>query len=143
LVLAIALNGTPSVWHNYCGSSCKHLVMAGRGDNNKHGSAGRGASNQSNQRFTDQGTGPAANNDKRSANVSTFNLNVDEVPYVVEAEPYRFNDEERYNIRVNGGVAHVYAWDAQIRRFRSLDDASEIPDTLDEAISRKLESGRI
>jgi hypothetical protein len=74
--------------------------MAGRGDNNKHGSAGRGASNQSNQRFTDQGTGPAANNDKRSANVSTFNLNVDEVPYVVEAEPYRFNDEERYNIRV-------------------------------------------
>jgi hypothetical protein len=117
--------------------------MSGRGDKNKHGSAGRGASNQSNQRFTDQGREPAANNNKRSTKVSTFNLNVDEVPYVVEAESYTFNDEERYNIRVNGGVAHVYAWDAQIRRFRSLDDASEIPNTLDEAISRKLESGRV
>ena len=29
--------------------------MSGRGDNNKHGSSGRGASNQSNQAFTTDG----------------------------------------------------------------------------------------
>lgn len=29
--------------------------MSGRGDNNKHGSSGRGASNQSNQPFTTDG----------------------------------------------------------------------------------------
>jgi hypothetical protein len=118
--------------------------MPGRGDNNKHGSAGRGASNQSNQRFvTDPGKEPASNHNKRSSDLGTFDLNVDDVPYVVEAKSFNFNDEERYYIRVNGGEDHVFTWDAQIRRFRSLDDASDIPDTLEEAISRKLESGRI
>jgi hypothetical protein len=43
-------------WHNYCGFNSelfknKTLVMPGRGDKNKHGSAGRGANNQSNQPF--------------------------------------------------------------------------------------------
>lgn len=116
--------------------------MSGRGDNNKHGSAGRGASNQSNQRFV-TGKEPASNDDRRSANFSTFDLNVDDVPYVVEAKTFDFNDEQRYYIRVNGGEDHVFTWDAQLHRFRSLDDASDIPDTLEEAISRKLESGRV
>jgi hypothetical protein len=119
--------------------------MPGRGDNNKHGSAGRGAGNQSNQRFvTDPGKQPASNHHKRSSDLSTFDLNVDDVPYVVEAQGFTFNDEERYNIRLNGGEQHVFTWDPQVRRFRSLDDdASNIPETVEEAISRKLESGRI
>ena len=118
--------------------------MSGRGDNNKHGSAGRGASNQSNQRFvTNPGKEPASDHDKRSSAFSTFNLNVDDVPYVVEAKSFDFNDDQRYYIRVNGGEDHVFSWDAQLRRFRSLDDASDIPTTLEEAISRKLESGRV
>ena len=118
--------------------------MAGRGDNNQHGSAGRGASNQSNQRFPNNSSPePASNHDKRTSNFSTFDLNVDDVPYVVEAKSFAFNDDERYYIRVNGGEDHVFTWDAGIRRFRALDDAIDIPDTLEEAISRKLESGRI
>ena len=119
--------------------------MPGRGDNNKHGSAGRGAANQSNQRFvTDPGKEPASNHNKRLSELSTFDLNVDDVPYVVEAQGFMFNDEERYNIRVNGGERHVFTWDPQIHRFRSLDDsASNLPETLEEAISKKLESGRV
>jgi hypothetical protein len=39
--------------------------MAGRGDNNKHGSAGRGASNQSNQPFINDGEDqPKSNHNK-------------------------------------------------------------------------------
>src|SRR5690242_9189751 len=119
--------------------------MPGRGDNNKKGSAGRGASNQSNQRFiTDPSKEPASNHNKKPANFSRFDLNVDDVPYVVEAQSFMFNDEERYNIRVNGGEEHVFTWDTQIRRFRSLDDeASNLPETVEEAISKKLESGRV
>ncbi len=35
--------------------------MSGRGDNNKRGSAGRGASNQSNQGFGQAGSAPKSN----------------------------------------------------------------------------------
>lgn len=40
--------------------------MPGRGDNNKHGSAGRGGSNQSNQPFVaDEENQPKSDHDKR------------------------------------------------------------------------------
>lgn len=39
--------------------------MAGRGDNNKKGSAGRGGSNQSNQGFIDTGNKEKSNHNKR------------------------------------------------------------------------------
>ena len=42
------------------------------------------------------------------ANIKTFDLSVDEVPYYVEAESFIFNNEERFNVRVNGGVVHVF-----------------------------------
>jgi hypothetical protein len=42
--------------------------MSGRGDNNKHGSAGRGASNQSNQPFAgDDEKQPKSNHTKSKA----------------------------------------------------------------------------
>ena len=40
--------------------------MSGRGDNNKHGSAGRGASNQSNQGFTDADHAGKSNHNKNA-----------------------------------------------------------------------------
>ncbi|MGN6416256.1 MAG: hypothetical protein ACTHMC_02105 [Pseudobacter sp.] len=40
--------------------------MAGRGDNNKHGSAGRGAANQSNQAFTGQKKTPKSNHGRQT-----------------------------------------------------------------------------
>jgi len=118
--------------------------MAGRGDNNKHGSAGRGARNQSNQRFVSDGKKePASDHDKRAANFRSFDLTVDDIPYHVEAEGYQFNDQERFNVRVNGGTDHVFAYDGEMGRFRSLDDdATTLPDALEEGISRKLITGR-
>ena len=44
----------------------KLFVMSGRGDNNKHGSAGQGAGNQSNQGFIADGQDqPASNHSKK------------------------------------------------------------------------------
>lgn len=118
--------------------------MPGRGDNNKHGSAGRGARNQSNQRFVSDGNKkPASDHNKKSTNFRTFDLTVDDIPYYVEAEGFQFNDEERFNVRINGGVEHVFAYDSELRRFRSLDDdATILPDALEEGISGKLITGR-
>ncbi|HUR65086.1 MAG TPA: hypothetical protein VMZ03_01945 [Chitinophagaceae bacterium] len=40
--------------------------MAGRGDNNKHGSAGRGSSNQSNQGSSGDGKTQKSNHNKKT-----------------------------------------------------------------------------
>ena len=77
------------------------------------------------------------------ANIKTFDLSVDEVPYYVEAESFIFNNEERFNVRVNGGVVHVFAYDAETGGYRSLDDeATILPDALEANISKKLITGR-
>jgi len=44
----------------------KSYTMSGRGDNNKKGSAGRGASNQSNQGFTDADHQGKSNHNKNA-----------------------------------------------------------------------------
>ena len=114
--------------------------MPGRGDNNQHGSAGRGASNQSNQPFAANGQNePASNRNKARNNVETYNLRVDDVPYVVEAETFVFNEEKRFNVRVNGGPESVFAWDTEMNRLRALDDeATTLPDALEESISKTI-----
>jgi hypothetical protein len=58
------------VWHNYCTGVyyyfiLKLFVMPGRGDNNQHGSAGRGSSNQSNQGFNNDEGGKQKSNHAR------------------------------------------------------------------------------
>jgi hypothetical protein len=118
--------------------------MSGRGDNNQHGSAGRGARNQSNQPFVgDDQNQLKSDHDKHAKNVKTFNLSVDDVPYVVETESFQFNDEERFYVRVNGGTEHVFIWDPQVSQFRSIDDdAATLPDNLEESISQRLFTGR-
>lgn len=114
--------------------------MSGRGDNNQHGSAGRGARNQSNQPFIADGSPePASDHSKHSNNRQTLNIAVDGVPYIVEAESFSFNGQERYNIKVNGGETHVFVYDPEMRRIRSLDDdATTLPDALEESISNSL-----
>jgi hypothetical protein len=68
-----------------------------------------------------------------------FNLLVDSVPYMVSAEPFRFNGEVRYRVSVNGGSEHVFTWDSSVSQFRAIDDeASTLPDNVEEAISEKL-----
>lgn len=118
--------------------------MSGRGDNNQRGSAGRGASNQSNQPFIpDNRNEPASDHRRPQSRRKTYNLSVDEVPYIVVAEPFSYNGEERYYISVNGGPDHVFTWDSELRRLRAIDDeAATLPDALEESISGRLQSGR-
>lgn len=71
----------------------------------------------------------------------TFNLLVDDVPYIVKARSFDFNGETRFYVSVNGNPDHVFTWDSEIRGLRSIDDnASTIPDSLEEAISRELQA---
>jgi hypothetical protein len=86
--------------------------------------------------ISDTGPEPSnANNDIRK----TYNLLVDDVPYIIRAKSFDFNGETRFYISVNGNPDHVFTWDSQIRRLRSIDDsASTIPDALEEAISYEL-----
>jgi hypothetical protein len=71
----------------------------------------------------------------------TFNLLVDAVPYLIKASPFSFNGETRFYINVNGGDDHVFTWDSELAGLRAIDDgASILPDTLEEAISQKLQS---
>jgi hypothetical protein len=71
----------------------------------------------------------------------TFNLIVDNVPYIVKAVPFTFNGEIRFYVNVNGGKDNVFTWDSELGGLRAIDDkASILPDALEEAISDKLQS---
>jgi len=76
-----------------------------------------------------------------TTNERRFNLLVDNVPYVVSAIPFQFNGEVRYRVSVNGGSEHVFTWDSSLGHLRAIDDeASTLPDNVEEAISEKLQS---
>mgnify|MGYP001556498758 FL=1 len=71
-----------------------------------------------------------------------FEISLDGVPYVVTASPFEFNTETRYRVRYNGND-HIFTWDSSIGRLAAIDDdASDIPDVLEEEIARKLQSSR-
>jgi hypothetical protein len=83
-----------------------------------------------------EGQTRAINTDERR-----FNLLVDSVPYMVSAKPFRFNEEVRYRVSVNGGSEHVFTWDSSLGQMRAIDEeASTLPDNVEEAISEKLQS---
>ncbi len=109
--------------------------MSGRGDKNKQGTSGRGASHQSGQAFAD--TRPM--NSKRDSH-KLYDLLIDEVPYLVNTEAFTYNDEQRYYVSINGGPRHVFTWDSDLKRLAAIDrDAAVLPDALEEEISNKLQ----
>ena len=70
-----------------------------------------------------------------------FNLLVDSVPYMVQATAFRFNSELRYRVSFNGSPEHVFTWDSSVGELRAIDDdSSTMPDNLELAISKKLQS---
>jgi len=76
-----------------------------------------------------------------NTNERRFNLLVDSVPYMITAKPFLFNGEVRYRVSVNGGSEHVFTWDSSLGELRAIDDeASTLPDNVEEAISEKLRS---
>ena len=71
-----------------------------------------------------------------------YEIRVDGVPYVVTAAPFVFNAETRYRVNYNGNE-HIFTWDSRIGRLAPIDDdASDIPDALEEEIARRLQSSR-
>jgi hypothetical protein len=110
--------------------------MSGRGDNNKQGSSGRGSSHQSRQPFPENDT-----IQRKPVNRKTYDILLDEVPYLVSAEPFTFNGEQRYYVSVNGGPEHVFTWDSELGRLAAINsEASTLPEALEQEISARLES---
>ena len=69
----------------------------------------------------------------------TLNIQVDITPYEVKVTSHIVNDEQRFDVQINGGDQHVYVWDEQIQSHRALDDeASIIPEALEKKISDQL-----
>jgi hypothetical protein len=71
-----------------------------------------------------------------------FEFRLDGVPYIVKATPFQFNTETRYRVQFNGNE-HIFTWDSRIGRLAPIDDdASDIPDVVEEEIARRLQSSR-
>jgi len=74
-------------------------------------------------------------------NQKSFSILVDNVPYMIKAVPFSFNGEKRYRVSFNGSPEHVFTWDASLSQLRAInDDSSTMPDSLEIAISQKLQS---
>ena len=72
---------------------------------------------------------------------TTYNFVVDQIPYIVSVQPFTLNEQSRFYIQVNNGPEHVFTWDEQLKTIRAIDeDASQLPDALEEEISKKLQS---
>lgn len=73
----------------------------------------------------------------------SFELLVDRTPYEVKVVPFEFNTETRFRVRYNGGDEHIFTWDSSLGRLAPIDDdASTMPDDLEEAIAQRLQSGK-
>jgi hypothetical protein len=118
--------------------------MSGRGNKNKKARDGSRSKPQSDS------FDPSANRNRSQAEDKldspgevhrNFNLVVDRVPYVVSATSYQFNNETRYRVSINGNAEHIFTWDSDLKRLKAIDDeASILPDNVEEAISTKLQS---
>jgi hypothetical protein len=72
-----------------------------------------------------------------------FNLVLSGVPYSVKVAPFDFNEEKRFLVSYNGGDEHVFTYDSSVGRLTAIDDdASTMPDDLEQAIAEKLQGGR-
>lgn len=69
----------------------------------------------------------------------SFNLLVDGVPYMVKAEPFSFNSEQRYNVSFNGSETYIFAWDEDTLRYAHIGDvAVELSMALEQEIASRL-----
>lgn len=69
----------------------------------------------------------------------TFDLLLNQVPYVIKAVPYSFNTETRFRVTYNDSPEHIFAWDEEVEQFTSIgDEASTIPVEVEEAVAVRL-----
>ncbi len=69
----------------------------------------------------------------------SFQILLSGVPYFIKATPFEFNGDKRFRVTYNEGDEHIFTWDADLGRLSAIDEnAIEIPDDLEEAISSHL-----
>jgi hypothetical protein len=70
---------------------------------------------------------------------TTFDLLLNQVPYIIKAAPYPFNNETRFRVSYNDSPEYIFAWDEEAEQFTSIgDEASTIPDEVEEAVAVRL-----
>lgn len=70
-----------------------------------------------------------------------FEVLIDGVPYFVQAKPFEFNSETRFNVSYNGGEEVLFVWDSSLKRLSAVgDEAIDVPDALVLEIANKLQS---
>lgn len=70
-----------------------------------------------------------------------FEVLIDGVPYFVQAKPFEFNSETRFNVSYNGGEEVLFVWDSSLKRLSAIgDEAVDVPDALELEIANKLQS---
>ena len=68
-----------------------------------------------------------------------FNFTLDGAPYLVQAEPCRFNSDLQYRVSVNGADDVLFTFDNQLGRYAPIgNDSISIPDNLEIAIGSHL-----
>lgn len=83
--------------------------------------------------FGDQNKG----NDTNGRN---FDIILNNVAYHINASPFPFNDQIRYNVSVNSGNENIFVWDSNLGLFRPLNDKSSVlPVELINEISENLQ----
>ena len=101
-------------------------------------------SSESQNKTVDWGRSPETSGKKlhgSRTNESNFNLVIDGVPYFIKSIPFSYNEELRFRVIINDSTQHVFTWDSEVKMLRAIDeDASNVPDGLEEAISEKLQS---
>lgn len=101
-------------------------------------------SSESQNKTTDAARNPGTPGNKLAGprtDQRNFNLVIDGVPYFIKSIPFSYNDELRFRVFINDETEHVFTWDSEVKMLRAIDDdASMLPDRLEEAISDKLQS---
>lgn len=70
-----------------------------------------------------------------------FEVLIDGVPYFVQATPFEFNAETRFNVSFNGGEEVLFVWDSSLKRLSAIgDEAVDVPDALELEIANRLQS---
>lgn len=68
-----------------------------------------------------------------------INVTVDNIPYTIQAKPFEFNNQVRFEVSINEADADVFVWDTQMNMFRSLsEDTVVLPDGLMRTINNTL-----
>lgn len=69
----------------------------------------------------------------------SFQLMIDEVPYQINAEPFKIHEGVQYKVSCNQSADFTFAWDDNVGQYISIDaDNAAIPSNVEKAIAVQL-----